>query len=482
MLYLTDLEMNVFENILKTSKEEDNGKFIEIGTAGARGINGPGINHINSYTILKYIKGCLEFYKENKVILIGYDGRYLSKYYATFIFNYLIKYTDTQPILADDTIPTPIFSYECNYRKNVKFGVMITASHNPQEYNGIKIFNPNGSQPNENDSEEIYKAAKYSNIIQEEVFVENSIYSYKFDTNFIFDEYLKNYESYYLTSDLSVAYSPLHGVGEKYILKQIFSLFENINTITLDEEGYQSQLFNSNVNPETSKAFSRILSKINNSKNKPDLIFATDPDCDRIGLMVKHNNKYEFLNGQELITILAYNIKKYKQKGNINLSYVTTSFIDDILNDYEIKRTPVGFRFLAELINNNTILSAEESCSYNTRNFILDKDPFSFLYDIMIIADKFKRKNKTLVDLLNDIYIENMKYFQYKQIKTNKNLINKVENALKTFDNDNTIKYYLRPSGTEDSLKIYLEVFSKKNSEDAKRKLNIVEQSILDFL
>lgn len=403
-------------------------KDLEFGTGGLRGIMGVGTNRMNKYTVGRATQGLanylIEQYPGNEIsVAIAYDSRNNSKSFAKITAS-VFSANNINVFLFDDIRPTPELSFAVRLMK-CKCGIVITASHNPKEYNGYKVYWKDGGQ--------IVPPHDYS--IIEKV---NSITDFsliKFDdklTNVEFigaeidEQYLSriinldNNISNNSKKDIRIVFSPIHGTTGK-LIPLLLSKMNYNSVFTVEEQMIPDGNFPSvkSPNPEEKQALTLA---INLAKEKnADIVCCTDPDGDRLGVAVKDsNNNYVLLNGNQTATILTHYILSSLQKQNklskndyIVKTIVTTSLLTKISDYFNIKSFDVltGFKYIAETIELNQnkmkfICGGEESYGFLVDDFVRDKD--AVLAALLIIeAAQFAKENSfTLIDYLKDIYLK----------------------------------------------------------------------------
>ena len=459
-----------------------------------------GSSYLNKYTINRIALGYANFLLndssfKNRGILISHDTRKNSIEFSEYFLN-VLKSKGIKVFLFKDNSPepTPIHSYLIN-KKKLSGGIMITASHNPEDYNGIKIYDQTGCQllPDKANflTLEINKIENYFDIVEKKISPDKF-----YDWEKVFTDYLKSIKKEIVYKDLSnvnVIFSSLHGTSYKYIKK--LSKIYKFNLISVDKENYYDQNFKNakSINPVEEAAYFNSLKLAKNSN--AELIALTDPDADRIGVMVKDKNAWHFLNGNELAEIQFFfklkNIKKIKNSNYLAYSYVSTTLPKLIAekNNLKIIETQTGFKWIGEQINNHKtsdyVFGFEESFGSLLKPISRDKDAIMSFINIIDIASYCKKNNMTLIDLQDKIY----KKYGYNKTITfalelkNKDQIKIITKGLeKTFSNQiikdfnnevgplksNMLKIYfadkswiaLRPSGTEPLIRVYLQVFN----------------------
>lgn len=435
---LSWIESNIDEatkaDILTMLKEDEIGlidsfyKKLEFGTGGMRGKMGIGTNRINKYTIglatqafANYLHQNFSNLKELKVV-IAFDSRNNSQKYSKIVAD-VFSANNIKVYLFEDLRPTPELSFAIRNLK-AQGGVVITASHNPKEYNGYKVYWDDGAQiVSPHDKNIITEFNKLS--INDINFNsdENKIQIIGDDIDSLYLAELKNViikeEHISKQKDLSIVYTPLHGTGVK-LLPETLKLFgfENVNLV--EEQAIADGNFPTVVspNPEDAKALTMALDKAKSID--ADIVLATDPDADRVGVAVKNSSgEYVLLNGNQTGSILLYYIlsflkldTKVREKSYIVKTIVTSDLLDDIANSFKIQTYNVltGFKFIAqkirELSDDRFIGGFEESYGYLFSDVVRDKDALMSGAVICEVAAWAKEKGKTLYDVLKDIHLE----------------------------------------------------------------------------
>lgn len=450
--------------------------MLEFGTAGIRGIMGPGEDIINIDVVRKVTQALANFLNKkvsNPSVVISYDSRNNSYDFAKDAAGVLAG-NGINTTLWPEMMPVPVLSYSVRYLK-CSAGIMITASHNPKEYNGYKVYGPNGGQILEEDAKAIQneiesvKEIKFSN-------------AYELASSDIYDSYRKEMESasnFNLgTSDdvilseaknLKIVYTPLNGSGRKPV------------TDMLNENGYSYEMVKEqempdgnfttcpSPNPEKDEVYEIALKYAN--KTDADIIVATDPDCDRVGCMVKQGSEYKVLSGNEIGTLMTYYLCEKSNGGTIVCSLVSTPIIERIAESFGcvVERTPVGFKYIGDkmdVLGDKFIFGFEESNGFLTGDYARDKDGVVGAKIILGMASHYKTIGKTLIDVLNDIYDKYGLVINKTISKDLKPGDLKPEMSVKNYDDGARI--IIRPSGTEPKVKYYLSASSKERIEELK--------------
>lgn len=412
----------------KTALIEAFYKDLEFGTGGLRGIMGPGTNRINIYTVGASTQGLANYInkvyaaREEKSVCIGHDCRINSRLYAETVAN-IFSANGIKAYLFEDLRPTPEMSF-CIRHLGCVSGVIITASHNPKEYNGYKAYWEDGSQlvpPHDKNVIEEVKNVKVKDI----KFTPNN------DLIEILDEsidklYLETVKTISLSPesikkqhDLKIVFTPLHGTTVKLVPDSLRNWgFTEIHTVP--EQDVVSGEFPTvwSANPEEPEALEMAINKA--KEVDAELVMACDPDGDRLGIAVKdNNNEWVLLNGnQTAILFTWYIIHQYKEQNRLTgaeymiKTIVTSELIKDISdrNNVECYDVYTGFKWIAakirELDETKYIGGGEESFGYMPASFTRDKDAVSSCSLIAEIAAWAKENGKTLFQLLLDIYKE----------------------------------------------------------------------------
>ena len=508
-------------------------KNLEFGTGGLRGIMGIGTNRMNTYTVAMATQGFANYIKlmfpniEQPQIAIAYDCRNNSPEFAKTAAE-VMSANGIKVFIFNSLRPTPELSFAIRELK-CQAGIVITASHNPKEYNGYKAYWEDGGQlVSPHDKNVIGEVEKITDFSMVNFNANNDLIEYldeKFDEiyiNKILDLSLSP-ESIEKQQDLVFVYTPIHGTGGQ-IIPKLFSKagFKNVHCV--EEQMIVDGNFPTVVspNPEEKAALTLAIEKA--KKVNADVVLATDPDADRVGIAVKdENGEFVLLNGNQTAALLTYylltrwnELGKLSGKEYIVKTIVTTELLFDMANKYNVEKFDVltGFKFIADKILNNPEMTfiggGEESYGFLIGDFVRDKDANSACFMIAEIAAWAAEQNKTLYQILKEIYkefgfykegllsltkkgisgseeIKNMmfrfrndtpkeilgsKIIEIKDYKTSicKNVISGTEtvidlpksDVLQFFTEDGT-KISIRPSGTEPKIKFYFGIKAKLN-------------------
>ncbi len=410
-------------------------KSLEFGTAGMRGIIGCGTNMMNEYTVKRATKGLATYISslgekaKKKGVVISYDTRRYSQVFAQKTAGVLISH-GIKVYMFNEPSPVPMLSYAVRQFKTIA-GVMITASHNPKEYNGYKVYGEDGAQMapelTEKVVEYIEKVDDYFDIEEIEInSVKNNkllkIISTKFEKKYI-NELTKLSLSKTAIKccgkNLKIVYTPLHGTGYRLVTGLLNKLGINCNVVK-EQAVYDSEFSTVKVpNPENVEAMSLGV-KLANEINA-DVVFGTDPDSDRLGVAIR-NDKNEFINltGNQVGVLLTNYIltrlredNKLSNNAMVVKSFVSTGMVNIICKDYNVKlvETPVGFKFIGEKIKqceedkkHEFVFGFEESCGYLRGTHARDKDAVvaSMLFSEMVCYYEYKKT--TVYNTLMELY------------------------------------------------------------------------------
>lgn len=513
-LTFDDNTKNELETI--TDKKEIEDRFykdLEFGTGGLRGIMGAGANRMNKYTVGKATKGLCEYLKNEfageKSVVIAYDSRNNSKAFAECAAEVLC-YNGIKTFLFEEIMPTPVLSFSVRYL-NCNAGIVITASHNPKEYNGYKVYDEYGCQlvPQYADKVISYinnvkdiKSVKHMNL---NMALSNGYLTY------IGDEVLNSYISevekmavYKEASDLKIVYTPLHGTGNIPVRKVLSDMSFDVSVVK--EQAVADGNFTTvrSPNPEEKDALNMALEQA--KRANADLVIGTDPDCDRVGVGVLHNGEYTLLTGNQTGALLVdFYLKFKKQSLNPKSTLVKTIVTNDLgaeiarKNGLNVVETLTGFKYIGDQITkyektgeNEFLIGYEESYGYLVGTYARDKDAVVASMLICEMAAYYKKNKMTLVDALNVLYSEYgfyldaldsfvlkgkdgasrikniMSYFRANKATVFPNItdVKDYSTGIGDLPKSNVLKFFLkggswiavRPSGTEPKLKMYYSV------------------------
>lgn len=410
-------------------------KDLEFGTAGLRGIIGVGTNCLNIYTIMRTTMGVAQYMAKHnlKNVAISYDSRNKSKLFAE-VASRVLNSQGIKTYLTDDCMPTPFCSYMTRYY-GCGLGVMITASHNPKMFNGYKVYGSDGAQLLEEPSFEISQFVKEINPF--EIKIKSMKYYQKqglveYIDSKIVDDYIACVKKQSLNAmgDIKVVYTPLNGTGYKLVPRVLRELGLKVNIV--EKQGYPNGNFTTCPKPNPEKAEALKLA-IEDAKNtQAELVLATDPDCDRVGIAVLDKGEYVLFTGNEVGALLSeYILSNKKKRAQLHSdqmiikSLVSTSLVDAIAKDYGVKCVNVltGFKYIGNQIlkleeknkTENFLFGFEESYGYLAGSYVRDKDGVLASMLICEMVSYYKQQGKSLVEKLNELY---EKYGYYKHVVT----------------------------------------------------------------
>ena len=443
---LEDYLKTQLENFSEKEKEEAFYAPLEFGTAGMRGIVGPGINRMNIYTVRQATEGLarlIETYGEEakkRGVAIAHDSRHFSPEFALESAKVLVKH-GIKAYVFEDLRPTPELSYAVRHLHTFA-GIMITASHNPAAYNGYKVYGEDGGQmpPKDADALTEYVRQVENPLVVEVVAKEELEQSALFEWigEAVDAAYLEEIKSVSVnpallsnTKDLSVVYTPLHGTGlmlTKCALDQAgFTGLQIVSEQAVPDGDFTTV---KSPNPEEAGAFEYAIRL--GEETKADVLLATDPDADRMGAAVRQpDGSYQVITGNQIAAILLdYLLFAHQKAGTLPAnaaavkSIVSSELPTVIAEHYGAKMVNVltGFKFIAEQIKNYEETNAhtfmfgfEESYGYLVQPFVRDKDAIQAVLLLTEVAAHFKSEGKTLYDGLQALY-EKYGYFLEKTI------------------------------------------------------------------
>lgn len=403
-------------------------KDLEFGTGGLRGEMGIGTNRVNKYTIGKATQGLANYLKksfadrETITVAIAHDSRNNSRFFMD-ITAAVLSANNINVLIFDELRPTPELSYVVR-EYNCQCGIVITASHNPKEYNGYKVYWEDGGQIVPPYDKEIIDSVNNVSSIDQIKFNANESIIKMLD-NEVDDKYLDAIKSLSLNpdiikkhSDIGIVYTPIHGTGYK-LVPDCLNKLGFTNVMSVDEQNAPDGNFPTvkYPNPEERDALNMAIEKA--EKTGADIVMGTDPDSDRVGIAVRdNNNKIVILNGNQTATLLFhYLLNQSKERGKLNnnpyivKTIVTTDLLAVIANSFSVDVYDVltGFKYIAEVMNKNQgkaefIVGGEESFGYLAGDFVRDKDAVISCALIAETAVWAKENGKTLYQLLIDIY------------------------------------------------------------------------------
>ena len=402
---------------------------LEFGTAGLRGVIGAGTNRMNIYTVRKATQGLAEYVldKGGESVAIAYDSRIKSTLFAKEAAKVLAA-NGIKVYIYKELMPTPMLSYAVR-ELHCTSGIVITASHNPAKYNGYKAYGADGAQLSvENsakvlsfvDKVEMFGGAKTMSFDEG---ITSGIIEYIGDE--LVEKYLETVKTRSVekvTADLNVIYTPLNGTGNKPV-REILKRIGIKNVTVVPEQEFPDGNFPTAPfpNPEIRQAFE---CAINLSKSvEADLLLATDPDCDRVGIAVKNGDDFTLMSGNEVgACLLDYILSRRKANGTLPenpvavKTIVSTPLADKIAAKYGCKLINVltGFKYIGEQAGilekkgeqERFVFGFEESYGYLAGAYVRDKDAVVVSMLICEMAAYYKNLGKNLLDVINELYAE----------------------------------------------------------------------------
>ena len=411
---------------------------LEFGTGGLRGIMGAGTNRMNRYTVGMATQGLANYIRKHHPVAgtclcISHDNRNHSREFALITAD-VLSANGFDVYIFDSLRPTPELSYAVRLKKAVA-GVMITASHNPKEYNGYKVFWSDGGQVTSPVDKEIVAEVNRIGSPAEVRFVPGEgagiIRTMGEDVD---SAYLKDILSLTLSpesvarhNDIRIVYTPLHGTGVRLVPRALDMLgFKNVFHVPEQDVNDGDFPTVKSPNPEEPSALKMALETA--ERNSADIVLATDPDADRVGVAVRDGNgKMILLNGNQTASILTYYIlTRWKELGKLSCrnpyivkTIVTTGLLKAIASDFGVRTYDVltGFKYIAEVVKENEgravfVCGGEESYGFNVGEFVRDKDAVISCSMVAEAAAWAADRGKTLYGLLEEIY---SKYGYYRE-------------------------------------------------------------------
>ena len=504
-------------------------KDLAFGTGGLRGIMGAGSNRMNRYTVGKATLGLAHYLKSKNdgeiSVAIAYDTRNNSQYFAKVAAG-IFASQNIKVNIYKMVVPVPVLSFTTHYL-NCTAGVMITASHNPKEYNGYKVYDSKGCQFCTEDAKNaigfINDITDYSSI----PFLEESElinYIGENELNAFLAE-VKKQSLYEEKSDLKIVYTPLHGTGNIPVRKML----EGMDVTVVKEQELPDGNFSTvrSPNPEEKDALTIAIEKA--KEIGADLVLGTDPDCDRVGIAVKDGDDYKLFTGNQtgaLLVKFVLTMKKdtLNKKSTLVKTIVTLELGANIGRKFglQIEETLTGFKYIGDKINKyeqtgeqEFVIGYEESYGYLVGTHARDKDAVVSSMLICQMASWYKNQGKTLVDGLNEIYDEYGYFLDYLDsfVLKGKDGAEKIQNLITSFRNkgtslfdgieevidfstgirdlpkENVLKYIwkdgswmaVRPSGTEPKIKVYYSIVDA-SKENAGKRLEIIRNEIKSII
>lgn len=538
--WIENAPKNIVEEIQSYTSEEKEIAFtndLAFGTAGIRGVIGYGTALLNEFLLAKYAlaygKFLLHKYgkrAKRKGIVIAHDNRRNKDLFSETMAEVISALGIPVFLYENNELqPTPLLSFTISKGEYVG-GINITASHNPPEYSGFKVYDSTGSQLLPDDTNEIID---YANEDIDIFNIEKSKDNVSELSNSIIEHYIETilkhvpFEPYDSKKEIKVVFTSQHGTAGKIATKLMDKMKVDYSLVaeqmTIDSE------FSNTVSPNPQNPDSFIESRVLGDKVNADVLFSTDPDADRFGIEVKHKGNWIHIDGNQLPLIqIKYKLRRLKELNYLHhedfivKSAVTSKAAELLAHYFEIQSydSLTGFKWIIneaekhEMQGNECLFAWEESYGSTVRTFTKDKDSFQALVQVIEIANEYKKKGKTLVDALYEIY-ETIGYWHSPQIQRKFLGVNAMDEMNDLVDKarkfeigekiasfeitqvidfakghnglpaDNFVQIVLndeyrvtvRPSGTEPILRIYFDIVS----ESMKRSIEIFEEIKIYF-
>ncbi|UYI80045.1 MAG: phospho-sugar mutase [Fusobacterium varium] len=554
--YINKYEKTEIRELIQEEQKESFYKYLEFGTGGMRGIMGIGTNRMNIYMIRKATQGLSNYLinssgviGKNKGVVIAYDCR-INSYEFALNSALMLCANGIKTYLFSSLRSTPELSFAVR-ELGCQAGIMITASHNPKEYNGYKVYWEDGGQLVEPQAseiiEEVNKTDEFEDVkivTQEETEKSGLL---KILNDELDSKYLENVKKESILKDLTnkenfkLVYSPLHGTGGRPVKRLLNELgYKEIYIVEAQEKPDGEFPTCSYANPEEKNVFDLSIKLADEVGAK--VCLANDPDADRTGMMVKEDNKWIYLNGNQIgMLLLKYildNKKDISENGAVVTTIVSTPILDRIADERNLKvfRTLTGFKYIGEKIrefeegkyDNSFVFGMEESIGYLKGTYVRDKDGIlgvmlltemvayfesigtSSIKELEKLYDKYgwyseitypvKREGiqgtEEIKKMMEELRKRDLKVLLDKKInivkdykvKKEKNYLNGSESELFLPESD-VIQYILedetyitvRPSGTESKIKYY--IYTKgKSKEEADKKLEDILNNFKEYM
>lgn len=504
-------------------------KDLAFGTGGLRGIMGAGSNRMNKYTVGKATLGLARYLKSKNdgeiSVALAYDTRNNSQYFAKIAAG-IFASQGIKAYIYEMVVPVPVLSFTTHYL-NCTAGVMLTASHNPKEYNGYKVYDDKGCQFCTEDAKNaisfINAVTDYSSIpfLDESEFI---TYIGEKELSAFLAE-VKKQSLYEEQSDLKIVYTPLHGTGNIPVRRML----EGLDVTVVKEQELPDGNFSTvrSPNPEEKDALTIAIEKA--KEIGADLVLGTDPDCDRVGIAVKDGDDYKLFTGNQTGALLVKFVLTMKQaqlneKSTLVKTIVTSELGANIGRKFglQVEETLTGFKYIGDKINRyeqageqEFVIGYEESYGYLVGTHARDKDAVVSSMLICQMAAWYKNQGKTLVDGLNEIYDEYGYYLDFLDsfVLKGKDGAEKIQSLMTQFRDtgkalfdgiveiidfskgirdlpkENVLKYIwndgswmaVRPSGTEPKIKIYYSIVDSDKA-NAQARLDSIREKISSMI
>lgn len=504
-------------------------KDLAFGTGGLRGIMGAGSNRMNKYTVGKATLGLAQYLKSKNngdiSVAVAYDTRNNSQFFAKTAAGVFAS-QGIRVYLYEMVVPVPVLSFTTHYL-SCTAGVMITASHNPKEYNGYKVYDSKGCQFCTEDAKNaisyIDAITDYSTIPFTEESGRITYIGEKELSAFLAE--VKKQSLYEEKSDLKIVYTPLHGTGNIPVRRML----EGMDVTVVKEQELPDGNFSTvrSPNPEEKDALTIAIERAR--EIGADLVLGTDPDCDRVGIAVRDGEDYRLFTGNQTGALLVKFVLTMKKaqltsKSTLIKTIVTSDLGANIGRRFglQVEETLTGFKYIGDKINKyeqtgerEFVIGYEESYGYLVGTHARDKDAVVSSMLICQMAAWYKNQGKTLVDGLNEIYDEYGYYLDFldsfvlkgkdgaEKIQslmtyfrnTGKNLFDGIDDivdfstGIRDLPKENVLKYIwtdgswmaVRPSGTEPKIKVYYSVVDSDRA-NAQTRLDAIRNKIREII
>lgn len=531
----------------EAAKEDAFYTNLEFGTAGMRGVLGAGTNRLNIYTIRKANMGYAKYIAKQpngkeRGVAISYDNRHMSYIFAIESAKIMAKF-GIKSYIMESLRPTPELSFAVRYLKCAG-GIMITASHNPPEYNGYKVYDDTGCQLIPEWADEV---VSYVNEIEDELTIEqisdDEAYPYITWVGEEVDEaYYKECIGISLLPDIKkddfkIVYSPQHGADNIPVRTCLKRMGYNCIPVLAQCAPDPDYRMTKSPNPEVDSSYELSIKLA--KEVDADVVAITDPDGDRLGVVAKHNGEYVLMSGNQSAAVyLEYLLSVMKEQGTlpsnaVMYNTIVTSDLGELVARYygvDVEKTLTGFKFIGDKIRKyektgekQFVFGYEESYGCVIKDFVRDKDAVQAVILAAECGAYYKNQGKTLIDVLNELY-ERHGTFKETQIALSKagaagaariaeimdnlrkdapkeiggvavTLVEDYGNSTRSdgtvidLPKSNVLKFYLedgswiaaRPSGTEPKCKFYFSI-KGKDADDAAAKTDCFQKSMMDII
>ena len=418
---------------IKNNEDEIYDRFytaLKFGTAGLRGIIGAGTNRMNIYVVRQATQGLAKKYG-NGSVAISHDSRIKADLFMNEAARVLAA-NGIKVYITSELQPTPVLSYLVRYFK-CQAGIMVTASHNPAAYNGYKAYGEDGCQMTDVAANTVYDEISKLDMFKDvkitdfDEAVKSGMIEYVDES--VYDTYLEKVMEQQVNpgvckgADLKVVYTPLNGTGNKLVRKVLGKIGVN-DVVVVPEQELPDGNFTTcpYPNPEIKEALAKGLELC--EKEQPDLLLATDPDADRVGIAVKdYDGSYRLISGNEdgvMLTNYILSCKKASgklpEKPVVVKTIVTTKLINKLCEKYgcELKNVLTGFKYIGEVIlnlekkheENRYLFGFEESYGYLSGTYVRDKDAVVASMLVCEMAAYYKKQGKSLAEVIDGLYEE----------------------------------------------------------------------------